>query len=161
MIFEFQVGELGRILTLVEVKIRILIERHNNGKKVSALSYSKLLKLPEGYISPFSYSEIQKLEAARLLRNSIMHGNFDEAIKKLTDLGYLPELNKAFKFTGFGTSNMKMEVLAVNEKSDIFDAFIQFLANGHFELMISFANEVLALINVKFDAGALAEGENK
>ncbi|HWU43198.1 MAG TPA: hypothetical protein VN132_07170 [Bdellovibrio sp.] len=83
-----QVGQISALATICEIKMRILAD---NNQVLTRLAHAqKLEEVENGIIAAFkkhlSTDEIERLKTGRVVRNKILHGNFEAASAKMSEL---------------------------------------------------------------------------
>lgn len=131
-----QVGQISGLATICEVKMRVLAD---NNKALSHLAHSKKLEdVENGIIKSFELhlttDEVSKLKAGRIIRNKVLHGDFEAASIKLDEI----ETNKMSKPEGFVLDFTTGEVRDIGSKpiksSSIFEWLLAISSTGFFPL---------------------------
>ncbi len=131
-----QVGKISALATICEVKMRVLAD---NNEVLAHLAHSKKLEdVENGIFKSFernlTLEEVKKLKAGRVIRNKVLHGDFEAASIKLDEV----EANKLSKPEGFALDLNTGEVRDIGSKpiksSSIFEWLLAIGTSGFFPL---------------------------
>lgn len=144
-----QVGQISALATICEVKMRVLAD---NNKALEHLAHSKKLEdVENGIIKSFeknlTLDEVKKLKAGRVIRNKVLHGDFEAASIKLEEI----EANKMSKPEGFALDFKTGEVRDIGSKpiksSSIFEWLLAIGTTGFFPLVAGVLQDNISTID--------------
>lgn len=158
-VFFNQIGNISALATICEVKMRILAD---NNKPLSHLAHAKRLEDVENAIiksfeKHLSADEIARLKAGRVIRNKVLHGDFEAASIKLDEI----EAGKQSKPEGMVLELNTGELRDIGSKpiksSSIFEWLIAIATTGFFPLAMEVLEKNLSTINRIIEQSAKGE----
>lgn len=148
-VFFEQVGQMSAMATICEIKMRILADNNNPLKH---LAHSKKLEDLENAIlrsfdKHLTAEEVTRLKAGRVIRNKVLHGDFEAASIKLDEI----EPGKMGKAEGMVLEINTGEIRDIGSKpiksSSIFEWLIAVGTTGFFPLAKEALENNLSTIN--------------
>lgn len=154
-----QIGRIAALATICEVKMRILAD---NNKILTHLAHSKKLEdvengIIKGFQKYLTAEEIARLKAGRVIRNKVLHGDFEAASIKLEEI----EVGKMSKPEGFVLELNTGEIRDIGSKpiksSSIFEWLLAMAMTGFFPITIEVLEGNLSTIDRLIERTAKGE----
>lgn len=154
-----QIGHISALATICEVKMRILAD---NNKPLKHLAHAKILEDVENAIirsfeKHLATDEVSRLKAGRVIRNKVLHGDFEAASIKLEEI----ESGKMCRPEGVALEVNSGELRDIGLKSikssSIFEWLIVVSTTGFFPLAMEVLEKNLSTINRIIDQTAKDE----